>query len=128
MNREESTEAEFGQTAHLLDTRRIHPRGARQVASAVSRIISLRGLGQRQAGGELQDAWREAAGTEWRERTKPGALRRGSLEVFCPDSMTLQEAAFRKTELLAALRARLPQAAIRDLKFRVDPQRFTQPG
>ena len=53
------------------------------------------------------------------EYTRVGMLRRGKLEVTVANSMLVQELTFQKPDLLKALRERLPDETIRDLRFRV---------
>ncbi len=51
--------------------------------------------------------------------THPGRLRRGVLEITVANSMTIQELTFQKQDVLKKLQAELPDAKIRDLRFRV---------
>jgi predicted nucleic acid-binding Zn ribbon protein len=51
--------------------------------------------------------------------TRPGQVRRGVLEVTVSNSTIVQELTFQKERILAVLRAKRPDARIRDLRFRI---------
>ena len=48
-----------------------------------------------------------------------GRLRRGTLEVTASNSTIIQELTFQKQQILTQLQAALPDARIRDIRFRV---------
>jgi predicted nucleic acid-binding Zn ribbon protein len=120
----EPDEIEFRQACELISQRRIHLRRPKTPARLVARILARSGAGQQQANSELHQAWQAAAGPDHQQQSRPGALRRGKLDIVVPDSMTLQQMTFRQADLLSTLQARLPHARISGLRFRVDPAWF----
>ena len=65
-------------------------------------------------------AWAEALGDIHPGSTRVAGLRRGVLDVEVSNGVLLQELAhFHKRRLLAALRSRLPEVTLTDLRFRV---------
>ncbi len=51
--------------------------------------------------------------------TRPGRIRRGILEVTAANSMIIQELTYQKQQILTQLQTALPDAKIRDIRFRV---------
>jgi predicted nucleic acid-binding Zn ribbon protein len=82
-------------------------------------VIARRGIGRVQAGGVRDAAWREALGEALASQTRPGAVRRGTLEVIVANSTVLQELTFQKLEIVDRLARHAPELAVRNLKFRV---------
>ena len=64
-------------------------------------------------------AWLRTAGPKLAGMSCPGNIRRGVLEVTVASSSVLQELTFQKTTLLQRIQQQLPDAKIRDLRFRV---------
>jgi predicted nucleic acid-binding Zn ribbon protein len=94
-------------------------RGPENLGEVLSRLFTARGWGRRQGRLHLEKAWAEAAGPEMAAQTRPGALRRGVLEVVVGNAVLLQELAhFHKRRLLEQLRLRLPGQVLTDLRFR----------
>ena len=102
------------------------PRRPVQVGRAIADLFAARGLARREAGLDLERAWNAAVGEPLRRRTRVGVLRRGILAVLVDHPIRLEElAAYRKPQLLEALRRELPGAALHDLRFRlgaIEPQ------
>jgi predicted nucleic acid-binding Zn ribbon protein len=95
------------------------PRGPELLSEILSRLFTARGWGQRQGRLQLETAWAEAAGNDIALHTRPGALRRGVLEVTVDNAVLLQELAhYHKRRLLQQLQQRLPGASLIDLRFR----------
>ena len=93
--------------------------GPEPLGEILSRLFAARGWGRRQGRLRLETAWQEVAGPETAAHTRVGALRRGVLEVTVDQAVLLQELAhFHKRRLLEALRARLPELTVTDLRFR----------
>ncbi len=85
----------------------------------LARLFAARGWGRRQAQLHLEQAWAEAAGSEFAEHTRVAGIRRGVLEVEVDNAVLLQELAhFHKRRLLEQLRRRLPGTTLNDLRFR----------
>ncbi len=93
-------------------------RGPERLGEILSRLFAARGWGRRQGRLHLEKAWAEVAGAEYAAHSRPGALRRGVLEVMVDNAVLLQELAhFHKRRLLEQLRRRLPDTPLTDLRF-----------
>lgn len=85
-------------------------------------LFAARGYGRSLAQRELEAAWDAAVGEPLCRQTRLGEVRRGVLNVTVSHPALLEElAAFRKPELLAALRSGVPSTIIHDIRFRVGP-------
>jgi predicted nucleic acid-binding Zn ribbon protein len=94
-------------------------RGPEGLGEVLSRLFASRGWGRKQGRLQLEKAWAEAAGEEVAAHTRPGALRRGVLEVTVDNAVLLQELThFHKRRLLQQLRQKLPGTPLHDLRFR----------
>jgi predicted nucleic acid-binding Zn ribbon protein len=94
--------------------------GPQRIGDILSRIL-VRSGGGRVLESKVADAtWRDAVGPEMAAGSRPGALRRGVLEVVVRHSAFAQELAFRTDDILDKLQNQFPDAAIRELRFRVD--------
>ena len=96
-------------------------RGPQAVRDIVAEVISRSGIGRTQSIGVRDNAWREALGEALAKQTRPGAVRRGTLEVIVANSTLLQELSFQKTDIVNRLTQHAPELAVRDIKFRVGP-------
>jgi predicted nucleic acid-binding Zn ribbon protein len=96
-------------------------RDPKPIGDILSELMARRGFARVKAAAAFEDAWRQAAGEMAAEYTRVGNLRRGKLEVTVANSALVQELSFQKTALLATLRKLVPDAAIRDVRFRVGP-------
>ena len=93
--------------------------GPELLGEVLARLFTARGWGRRQGRLHLERAWAEAAGPIHAAHTRIGALRRGVLEVMVDNAVLLQELAhYHKRRLLEALRKRLPNTSLTDLRFR----------
>ncbi len=94
------------------------PKGPEPLGEILSRLFTARGWGRQQGRLQLEQAWREVVGAQHAAHTRPGALRRGVLEVIVDNAVLLQELAhFHKRRLLEQLRRRLPNTPLTDLRF-----------
>jgi len=98
---------------------RYHARKPKPIGNIIAQLITARGYGRIQADANFTAAWRAAVGEALAKYTLPGRLRRGVLEITVANSMTVQELTFQKQHVLKKLRADLPDAKIRDLRFRI---------
>lgn len=98
--------------------RRFYARSPKRIGNVIAQVVQKRGYAQVRAAGDRDEAWTEAAG-EVALATRVGALRRGTLEVQVPNSLLMQELTFRKEELIKKLQTALPDAGIKQLKFRL---------
>lgn len=85
----------------------------------LAELVLRRGYAREQSAEACDAAWKTAAGEFFAGHTRCGLLKRGVLEVFVANSIVLQEITFRKAVVLAEMARLLPDAKIRDLKFRV---------
>ncbi len=95
------------------------PRGPQTIGNVLSELMARRGYARVQSAEAYAAAWREAAGPLVAKYTRPGQLRRGTLEVVVANSTLVQELGFQKTALLKALAKLLPDEGINNLRFRV---------
>jgi predicted nucleic acid-binding Zn ribbon protein len=98
---------------------KIMARGPQTIGNVLSELIARSGLGRVQTAANYEVAWREAAGPMAAKYTRPGQLRRGTLEVVVANSTLVQELGFQKIALLKSLEASLPDEKIENLRFRV---------
>ena len=95
-------------------------RGPRPLSDILGDLFATRGYGRFLARRELEEAWEAAVGEPACRQTELGEVRRGVLSVTVAHPALLEElSAFRKAELLAALRTGAPGSTIHDLRFRV---------
>ena len=94
-------------------------RKPKRIADILSRLVAKKGYGRLQATAQFQEAWTEAAGPELAKLSKPGRLRRGTLEVTVRNSAVSQELQFNKQQVLVKLQALVTDCSIRDIRFRV---------
>jgi len=97
-------------------------RGPRVLSEILGELFTARGYGRLRAAGELEEVWNTAVGEPHCHQTRVGDVRHGVLTVVVAHPTLLGElAAFRKAELLQALRAGAPGTTIHDIRFRVGP-------
>ena len=90
-----------------------------RIGEVLSQLIARAQLGQLHGSSQWDAAWRGAAGPAAAKYSRIGRFHRGVVEVIVANSTVLQELSFRKHELLKALAAAMPEADIRDVRFRV---------
>jgi predicted nucleic acid-binding Zn ribbon protein len=97
-------------------------RGPKALSEVLGELFTVRGYGRLRALGELEEAWNTAVGEPHCHQTRVGEVRRGVLTVIVAHPTLLEElAAFRKPQLLQALRVGAPATPIQDIRFRVGP-------
>jgi predicted nucleic acid-binding Zn ribbon protein len=94
-------------------------RGPTALGNVMSELMSRRGFARVQSASAYEAAWREAAGPLAAKYTRPGQVRRGTLEVIVANSTLMQELGFQRETLLAALARLLPDEGIESLRFKV---------
>jgi len=99
--------------------RRFHARGPKKVQGVVARLMEKRGYAQIRTVGLRDEAWHQAAGEEVGRISQVVGIRRGVFEVLVANSLVVQELTFSKETLLAKLQHALPDAGIKQLRFRV---------
>ncbi len=119
MSRLEPTEEEI----EAWNLSQIHQRRsnlhAKPIGTVMRNLMAQRGYAAIQATSELHEKWSEIVGEVLAGMTCPGNVSRGSLQVVVSDSGAMQELSFRKKQILAALKSKLPEAKVEDLRFRV---------
>ena len=104
-------------------------RGPRALSDILGELFTVRGYGRLRALGAMEEAWNTAVGEPHCHLTRVGEVRRGVLSVTVAHPTLLEElAAFRKPELLRALRLSAPDMGIRDIRFRVGPVEPLKPA
>jgi predicted nucleic acid-binding Zn ribbon protein len=93
--------------------------GPRAIGDVLSELMAQRGYGRIQGAEAHEAAWREAAGRLAAQYTRAGPVRRGTLEVIVANSTLVQELGFQKLGLLKTLAQLLPEAGIKNIRFRV---------
>jgi predicted nucleic acid-binding Zn ribbon protein len=128
MRKDPDEQEERSSEDRKLDERNLHddftrkqirippPKAMRDV---LSQLLAKRGYAHVQTAATCDEAWREAVGAQLAKDTRPGAVRRGTLEVLVRDSVTVQELGFVKTKIVKTLARLIPEQKIRDLRFRV---------
>src|SRR5262245_59975113 len=101
------------------EQRRFHARKPKAIANVLAQLITARGYGRVQADANLHIAWQKAAGETIAKFTRPGRLRRGTLEVTATNSAIVQELTFQKQQILTQLNTELPDARVRDIRYRI---------
>ena len=101
------------------EQRRHFARKPKTIGNILAQLITARGYGRIQADADFTAAWQIAVGPALAKYTQPGRLRRGVLEITVANSMTIQELTFQKQQVLTKLQTELPDAKVRDMKFRV---------
>jgi predicted nucleic acid-binding Zn ribbon protein len=94
-------------------------KGPEPISDILAQLMARRGFARVRSAEAFDAAWRKAAGEMLSQFTRPGAVRRGKLEVTVANSTLVQELSFQKTHLLKTLAELLPDEKIEDLRFRV---------
>jgi predicted nucleic acid-binding Zn ribbon protein len=94
-------------------------RGPQTIGNVLSELMARRGYGRIQSAAAYDAAWREAAGPLAAKFTRPGQVRRGTLEIIVANSTLVQELGFQKSALLKCLAESLPDEGIKNIRFRV---------
>jgi predicted nucleic acid-binding Zn ribbon protein len=99
--------------------RRVRVAPPKALGDVMSQLLSRRGYAHVQAAASCESAWREAVGQKLAPFTRPGDVRRGTLQVTVANSSVLQELAFVKTQVVKRLAQLAPEHKIRSVKFRL---------
>jgi len=82
--------------------------------------VAVPGLAERMLEVTIRAQWPHIVGPHLARRSRPGALRRGTLEVTTDNSPCLQELSLQSGDILGALSTRFPGAATA-LRFSIGP-------
>jgi predicted nucleic acid-binding Zn ribbon protein len=91
----------------------------KRMSDILAQLVQKRGYAQVRADQAHREAWRTAAGPAIAAVTEPGKISRGTLEVTAANSLVMQELSFEKERLLAAIQAAMPEAGIKQIRFKV---------
>lgn len=91
----------------------------RKIGALVNQLIARRGYAQVQAADVMQQAVAAAVGESLAASVRAGNVRRGVLELYADDSVTLQELTFMKRTILKKIRAVMPDGTVTDIRFRI---------
>jgi predicted nucleic acid-binding Zn ribbon protein len=94
---------------------------ARRIADILSELDARRGYARIRTTQTFEEAWREAAGPAFNEKSRPGNVKRGVLEVIVANSMLAHELQFQKERIVTKLAELVPHEKIRDLRCRIGP-------
>ena len=101
------------------EQRRHYARKPKKIGDVLAQLITARGYGRIQADANFADAWQAAAGEPSPNTPAPAASAAASSKSPSPTRSIIQELTFQKQQILAELKPQLPDAKIRDLRFRV---------
>ncbi len=96
-------------------------RNPKQIGSVLSELMARRGFTWVRSAEAYGAAWQEAAGPLAAKYTRVGSLRRGTLEVVAANSTLVQELGYQKPAILKTLARLLPDAGIKNVRFRIGP-------
>ena len=91
----------------------------KRMSDVLAQLVQKKGYAQIRAEQAHRTAWQTAAGPAIAAVTEPGKITRGTLEVTAANSLVMQELTFEKERLLAAIQQALPDAGIKQLRFKV---------
>jgi predicted nucleic acid-binding Zn ribbon protein len=91
----------------------------KRMADVLAQLVQKKGYAQVRADQAHRVAWQNAAGPAIAAVTEPGKITRGTLEVTAANSLVMQELTFEKERLLTAIQAAMPDAGIKQLRFKV---------
>jgi predicted nucleic acid-binding Zn ribbon protein len=90
------------------------------VGKILRRVLKEHGLDRPKELKEIEIAWRDVAGPDVSAETSVLSFRKGVLTIGVSSAPLLSElTTYQREELLAALRARLPEPTVQDLGFRL---------
>src|SRR5437868_4782864 len=93
--------------------------GPERISDILTQLMSRRGFARVRGAEAYSAAWSEAAGPLGAKYSRPGQLKRGTLEVVVANSTLIQEFGFQKSAMLATMNRLLPDHNIKDLRFRM---------
>jgi predicted nucleic acid-binding Zn ribbon protein len=100
-----------------------HPAGGfgapKRIGALINQLMARRGYAQVFAAEGLQAVLQSEVGPAIAAAVKVGNIKRGVLNIYVTDSVTMQELAFRKRSLLKKMQAAQPDRVISDLRFHI---------
>lgn len=102
-----------------VERKRHYASSPHQIGKVLARLVSRRGYAQIRVSETQEKAWQTVVGAELAGVTQFGKLSRGTLHVVVANSLLMQELTFRKEQLLAGLQEALPEAGVKQIRFKV---------
>jgi predicted nucleic acid-binding Zn ribbon protein len=91
-----------------------------RLADAISQLIHVRGLARARGREQLDQVWREIAGSAIAGRTRVTGIKRGVLHVAVSNAAMLNElVSFHRESLLREIKEQHASLGVRELKFRL---------
>lgn len=91
----------------------------KRMGSIVNQLMIRRGYGQVLANEQLQQLVDSVIGEALQGTTRVGQVRRGKLELFVSDSVSMQELTFQKKKIIRAIQTALPNLGLKDIRLRI---------
>ncbi len=91
----------------------------RKIGSIVNQLMARRGYAQVFANEHLQQLVGQAVGKDLAGSVRVGNLKRGVLELYASDSVTMQELTFLKRKILRSINQAMPDGGVKNLRFRI---------
>ncbi len=107
------------ETHRSKEQERFLSRKPRKVGNVLAQLVRLRGYAQIRKSDEQEKVWRAVVGPDLSRVTQFLKLSRGTFHVLLANSLLMQEFTFRKEELLEAVQSALPNAGVKQLRFKV---------
>ena len=85
----------------------------------VNQLLTRHGISQQQHNQQLRSNWNAAVGPKWNQLSLAGSISRGVLEVTVANSLVNQQLTFEKKKLLTTMQKLMPEAKLKNLRFRV---------
>ncbi|QDS91275.1 hypothetical protein FF011L_00040 [Roseimaritima multifibrata] len=85
----------------------------------MNQLMARRGYAQIGGNEHLRTIIEPLIGKALSSHIRIGNLKRGVLELYAADSVTMQELTFKKRKLLRGIQAALPEGGFKDIRFRV---------
>ena len=92
---------------------------AKPIKDVLANLIIRRGYGREIDHEAMEEAWVAIVGQGMAQNSMPKQPYRGTVEVIVKNSTVLQELSFKKISLLKKFQEKMPDKAIRDLRFRI---------
>jgi len=113
------TNKDVTQADDLVKQRTLYGVRPKKARSLVNQLLTRRGIAQQQHNQQLRSNWDAAVGPKWNQLSLAGNISRGVLEVTVANSMVNQQLTFEKKKLLTTMQKLMPEAKLKDLRFRV---------
>ncbi len=107
------------QADELVKRRTLYGVRPKKAGAVVNQLLTRHGIAQQQHNQQLRSNWDTAVGTKWNQLSLAGNISRGVLEVTVANSLVNQQLTFEKKKLLTTMQKLMPEAKLKDLRFRV---------